>query len=71
MKYKITYYDEELGSYLLNNKENNFRDLEYWDLVNIIGELEEEIKILKQYKELENKRNNFFNSLRKDYNGVN
>lgn len=70
MKYKITYYDEELGSYLLNNKENNFRDLEYWDLVNIIGELEEEIKNPND-KELENKRNNFFNSLRKDYNGVN
>ena len=70
MKYKITYYDEELGSYLLNNKENNFRDLEYWDLINIIGELEEEIKNPND-KELENKRNNFFNSLRKDYNGVN
>ena len=67
---KITYYDEELGSYLLNNEKNNFRDLEYWDLINIIGILEDQIENPND-KELENKRNNFFNSLRKDYNGIN
>lgn len=70
MKYKITYYDEELGSYLLNNEKNNFRDLEYWDLINIIEILEDQIENSND-KELENKRNNFFNSLRRDCNGIN
>lgn len=44
MKDRWTYWDEELGSFILKDQDN---EISRWDLINKIGELEEELNKVK------------------------